>query len=45
MALIGEAGQFGVLQVKEKCLVSGEVGEEVIELALNREIYVTGNAR
>lgn len=36
MALIGEAGQFGALQVKEKCLVSGEIEEEVIELDLNR---------
>ncbi len=33
------------LQVKEKCLVSGEVEEEDIELDLDREIYVTGNAR
>ena len=36
MAFLGEAGEFGVLQVKEKWLVSGEVGEEVIELDLNR---------
>ena len=35
--VLGEAGQFGVLKVKEKCLVSGIVKEEVIELDLDEE--------
>ena len=36
MVFISEAGQFGILQVKEKCLILGEIKEELIELYLNR---------
>lgn len=36
MALIGEAGEFGTLKVKEKYLILGEIKEELIELDLNR---------
>ena len=36
MAFISESGQFGSLQVKEKCLILGEIKEELIELYLNR---------
>ena len=35
--VLGGAGQFGVLKVKEKCLVSGIVKEEAIELDLDEE--------
>ena len=36
--VLGEAGEFGTLQVKAKRLVCAEIEEEVIELDLNREI-------
>jgi hypothetical protein len=35
--VLGRAGQFGILKVKEKCLVSGMVKEEAIELDLDEE--------
>ena len=34
--VLGEAGEFGTLKVKAKRLGCGEIGEEVIELDLNR---------
>ena len=37
MAFLGEAEEFGTLKVKEKCLVSGMVQEEAIELDLDEE--------
>ena len=35
--VLGEAGQFGVLKVKEKCLVSETVTVKAVELDLNTE--------
>ena len=35
--VLGEAGEFGILKVKAKRLVCGEIEEEVIELDLNRK--------
>ena len=35
--VLGGAGQFGVLKVREKCLVSGIVKEEAIELDLDEQ--------
>jgi hypothetical protein len=36
MALIGESGEFGILKVKQKCLILGEIKEELIELNLDK---------
>jgi hypothetical protein len=36
VAFLGEAGEFGTLKVKAKRLVCGEVGEEVIEVNLDK---------
>jgi hypothetical protein len=35
--VLGKAGQFGILQVKEKCLVSETVTVKAVELDLNTE--------
>ena len=34
--VLGEAGQFGTLKVKQKCLILGEIKEELIELNLDK---------